>query len=264
MFKKNAFWTLSGRHLKPNTMKNILLASFILLLSLGSFSQQKKIENIKIKYKILIHEDALPDPSANPQVRARWEGILQSIPSLEFILNADQESYLFSASDIMNSDFYRAQRSALITVGGDRTYYKDDKVKIVNKNFLGESFNINIKDYEWTITDETKEILGYSCYKAVSEFTTIDPNGEDMKVSVVAWFAPEINISGGPLGMDNLPGIVLEAAESERFSYSASKIDFSPGKKVEWKKMPHASKTVEESEYQNLVKKTLAEIKARG
>lgn len=54
----------------------------------------------------------------------------------------------------------------------------------------------------WEINDSTKNILGYECYAA-----TTDYHGRRW----TAWFAPEIPIQDGPWKFRGLPGLILEA-----------------------------------------------------
>lgn len=60
---------------------------------------------------------------------------------------------------------------------------------------------------EWEISDETKEILGYQCFKA-----TADYRGRRWTV----WFAPEIPVQDGPWKLCGLPGLILEAVDNHR------------------------------------------------
>lgn len=60
---------------------------------------------------------------------------------------------------------------------------------------------------EWEISDETKEILGYQCFKA-----TADYRGRRWTV----WFAPEIPVQDGPWKLCGLPGLILEAIDNHR------------------------------------------------
>lgn len=56
----------------------------------------------------------------------------------------------------------------------------------------------------WEITDSTKNILGYECIMATSDY-----HGHHW----TAWFSPEIPIQDGPWKLSGLPGLILEACE---------------------------------------------------
>ena len=73
-------------------------------------------------------------------------------------------------------------------------YFKTDRNKkeILFTDFLGHK-KVLIKDeyveLKWQITDETKDIAGYNCSRAVTTF-----RGREW----VAWFAPQIPLPYGP------------------------------------------------------------------
>lgn len=61
----------------------------------------------------------------------------------------------------------------------------------------------NFSELSWEIGDSTKNILGYECVMA-----TTDYHGRKW----TAWFAPEIPIADGPWKFRGLPGLILEAS----------------------------------------------------
>lgn len=81
-----------------------------------------------------------------------------------------------------------------------------------------ENENLTVK---WEITKDTKEILGFVCYKAVSN------SGSSSQI--VAWFTPDIPFQFGPGGYGNLPGLILELEEG-RTIFTAKEINFKPNK----------------------------------
>lgn len=68
----------------------------------------------------------------------------------------------------------------------------------------------------WNILDSTKNILGYDCVFATTEY-----RGRTWNV----WFAPEIPIGDGPWKLCGLPGLILKAEDSKgHYVYEASHI----------------------------------------
>ena len=55
---------------------------------------------------------------------------------------------------------------------------------------------------QWTMTDSTREVLGYTCQQATADF-----RGRRW----TAWFATDIPISDGPWKLGGLPGLILKA-----------------------------------------------------
>ena len=55
---------------------------------------------------------------------------------------------------------------------------------------------------QWTMTDSTREVLGYTCQQATTDF-----RGRHW----TAWFATDIPVSDGPWKLGGLPGLILEA-----------------------------------------------------
>jgi len=59
-------------------------------------------------------------------------------------------------------------------------------------------------DPQWEIVDETKEISGYNCQKALTTF-----RGRDY----ITWFTPDIPLQAGPWKLQGLPGLILYAED---------------------------------------------------
>ena len=74
--------------------------------------------------------------------------------------------------------------------------------------------------YNWKITNETKNILGYKCTKAVTTITRTN-----VSYSVTAWFANQLKYQIGPKGTFGLPGLILEIqSENSELNCIASSI----------------------------------------
>ena len=66
---------------------------------------------------------------------------------------------------------------------------------------------------QWTMTDSTREVLGYTCQQATADF-----RGRRW----TAWFATDIPVSDGPWKLGGLPGLILEAYDKgHQYTFTA-------------------------------------------
>lgn len=99
----------------------------------------------------------------------------------------------------------------------------------------------SVRNLEWRITDETREIAGFECRKAVTKICD--------SVYVVAFYTDQIPVSSGPETFGGLPGLILGLAVPRLYStWFATKLELiepstqqlSPaqkGKKVNWNQL---------------------------
>ncbi|RYG04202.1 MAG: GLPGLI family protein, partial [Chitinophagaceae bacterium] len=74
-----------------------------------------------------------------------------------------------------------------------------------------------IRKINWKITDETREIAGYECRRANAIIMD--------SVYVVAYYANQIAVSGGPESFAGLPGMILGLAlPHENITWFATKV----------------------------------------
>jgi GLPGLI family protein len=86
--------------------------------------------------------------------------------------------------------------------------------KVFEETFLVKDTTRKIK---WKITDETREIAGYTCRRANA--LVLD------SVYVVAFYTDEIPVSGGPESFTGLPGMILGLAlPHENITWFATKV----------------------------------------
>lgn len=140
---------------------------------------------------------------ANPSYSKFYNPITEYLDSLE--------------STPTGRDAYNQMKMAAFTSGN----MKDVPSRVVpmyifkHKNTEIEVFDGNIasmfrytEPYEaqrWEIGDSTKNILGYDCIIALTEY-----HGRHWTV----WFTPDIPIQDGPWKLSGLPGLILEAEET--------------------------------------------------
>lgn len=128
------------------------------------------------------------------------------------------------------------------------------------KEFFGRTFLVkdSLESRDWKVTGEQKTILDHLVMKATRMQDSIE---------VVAWFCPTIPVPGGPEGMGQLPGMILEAsARDGKLLMVAEKIEF---RDVDTKEIvePKKGKEVTREEFRTMreeKRKEMREMRGRG
>jgi len=109
-----------------------------------------------------------------------------------------------------------------------------------------------MKTMTWRITDEYREIAGYSCRRA----NGITPDS----IYVVAYYAAEIPVSGGPESINGLPGMILGlAVPSQHVSYFATKVELTDQVVIDKKVFDNKkTKVMSRSQIAELFKSTMS------
>ncbi|QES91450.1 GLPGLI family protein [Empedobacter brevis] len=174
--------------------------------------------------------------------------IANEILDYQLTLNQNESYYEFLPKISNNQD-------------GSITTYGDDG-EMLYKN-LRENFSIktvsfpkkflirdSLRNYNWQILNETKEICGQQTQKAISEL------GDSIKIE--AWFSPKLNYKNGPDLYEGLPGLILKVnktAESKIEGWSKEKIICTTIEIIKEKKSfkkPNKGKVVTPKEYDDI------------
>lgn len=144
-----------------------------------------------------------------------------------------------------------------LMAGGERKYYTTKELwnytnRELDCKLLGECFLVQNPLPEWEITQETKLIGGYLCYKAIHK------NSKNTKMKPVAWFTPKIPLSYGIMKYYGLPGMILKL-ETHSITFTAKKIELNPKKKIKLTE-PKKAKKISRKEYQKILKKSFPEF----
>ena len=101
--------------------------------------------------------------------------------------------------------------------GADKFFYKpvDGDTLIYEANVIFKEYIVeDYPEFQWDLTDETKTILGFLCYKAITSF-----RGREY----IIYYTREASVSGAPWKFNGLPGLVLEVHSiDEEFQISAT------------------------------------------
>ena len=212
-------------------MKNYFFI-LLLMVSLNGFSQ--KISG-KVTYVVSMESytkekiDSISKSFKKKNLRMdKWmRDIFENTPDVKAFLEFNNNEAIYFVEDKMQNDGKPTYNVNRIFAGGDNTYYKNTKTgEYFNESSsFGELLLIEIDEKKWEITQESKKIGNYLCYKAIDIAST------NRKMKPVVWFTPEIPVSFGPLKFNGLPGLVILVEMSKR-TISASEIILNPKEKI--------------------------------
>ena len=160
--------------------------------------------------------------------------------------------------------------------------YKNVKSKelLQDQEFFGKQFLIkdDLKDLEWTMGSETKQIGNYTVFKATAvkpitgfDFSNFRPRrGQDAEkeeekeeeiktVEVTAWYTMQIPINQGPDDYWGLPGLILEV-NAGRTTILCTKITMNSKDKDNIDK-PEKGEVVTQKEYTEITTKKMEEFR---
>ena len=146
----------------------------------SSFYTYNLYETLKKNFSKILDSNSL-DPAIAMQ---------QSIFSME----------LNKASDIKGFNTIYAKKLGINVFGINDYIYNNTGYR---KYFISDT----IEKIQWKLLDETKKIDSFICQKAIGKF-----RGRLWEV----WFTNQIPISAGPWKLSDLPGLILEAADTSK------------------------------------------------
>ena len=189
-------------------------------------------KNVKIIYKsFFAHTQATEELKESDRMRYQ-EALDEEIMAkmLRFTLDFNENESLFYLSESLISDAESKSVRAYVTgmfYGMAKFYINRETDELTEQ--LPYSFAILLKNkkasfIDWDLTNESKNINGYTCYKVT--YTYIQKwKGRAFPWPVIAWYCPEIPVSLRPVRYSGLPGLILELQEDKR-GYIVEKIEF--------------------------------------
>lgn len=181
---------------------NIIL--LLLLLPVFAVAQEKFVFEGKISFerKINVH------PQVDAEDESAWykEFVLKSpvFHTTGFVLQFTKDQTIYKPeTEVPKSDV-----SWLIGPAKENVIYKDlSKQQMTGLKAVFERSYVvadSLRQSAWRITDEKRTIAGMECRKAITIICD--------SVYVVAFYAEEIPVSGGPESFSGLPGMILGLA----------------------------------------------------
>ncbi|SFF93097.1 MULTISPECIES: GLPGLI family protein [Salegentibacter] len=176
------------------------LIMLVLLLSLGNLQAQDQY-SYKATYQLEFQEDSTDENSIKSETGVLYLSEEQSRYSS--LGKAVKDSLKNMTNPVsMRMDEYNQMTDFKYTIYKD---YQENELILAEKVFQYElKYKQDLKQIDWEIQPENKEILGFSVQKATGDFA-----GRNY----VAWFAPELPFSDGPYKFSGLPGLILEISD---------------------------------------------------
>lgn len=238
-----------------------------------------------------------------PEMQKMIEERMKKMFEKTFILNFDKQASIYKEEEKLDAPGQNGgggMRMMASIMGGGGTYYKNAKEKSysVDKEFMGKEFLIKdtLRTYKWKMESETRQIGGYTCYKATTvipasktDFRNFRPKKEEDKkeevkkdetkttdgkekktsfmdeidlpkeITITAWYTPEIPVNQGPEGYWGLPGLILEVNDGKTIIL-CSKVVLNSKDKVEIK-APTNGKVITQKEYDETIIKKMEEFR---
>jgi GLPGLI family protein len=210
-------------------MKNLFVLLFVLKSIILGYSQH---DMYLVTYKMDTYglKDTINKMYENEKISSTLKKINTIKKDIEFLLyfNTYSSSFILKEKIIPEGEELYYSMAALQGAAPGDNYYKNtqNKIKIMQTEASGEVFKVSFpfNQYEWKISNETKIINGYKCFKATTHWEENDYSREKtLQFDPIVWFTNDIPFSFGPLGLDGLPGLVLEASlNGKTFFYVSS------------------------------------------
>ncbi len=171
----------------------------------------------------------------------------KQIANLSYTLVFNHKQSIFKKIKRLGLDQQVKNRRLISMADIKGVYYKNsqDKTNILITKQDGKRYLIDKSksNWNWEILKETKQILGYKCYKALGtrkEYNYVLK--KDRTLKAIVWFTPKIPLPFGPADFGGLPGLVLESQRGSFYiiakkikhksSNKALKIDLDKGIKL--------------------------------
>jgi GLPGLI family protein len=228
----------------------ILIVSFQALFSQHPFSGvvEYTIESSRPIDSIKLSLQKIDKLSKDDKAKMIKDFTTSAFFTLEF---KEHESSYRNKKEMKDDDEKNNKSNFLQILGGglncDYYFNSIERTTVAKKFAFGENFIITYNLREWEITNESKKIGNYTCYKAYEKTKTGTSNE-----NVIIWYTPEIPNQFGPERYVGLPGMVLEVIIG-KIRIIATKINFTADENQFSIEKPTKGLKLSEDEYKKKV-----------
>jgi GLPGLI family protein len=219
-------------------MKKAILI-ITLFLSVQGFSQTQFITQGRIVYERKINQHKPYEEAGNEN--DWWKDLIKTYPKIvtdiyELRFNESRSVFKLEKENTENKYIWGSKPSETDNVVHDL----NNQMVSTQREIFENTYVIkdSLRNLEWRITQETREIAGFECKKAVTKICD--------SVVVVAFYTDQIPVSAGPESFGGLPGMILGLAIPRMYTtWFATKLELvepsvqqlnpvQKGKKVNW------------------------------
>ena len=119
---------------------------------------------------------------------------------MDFELTFKREKAFFEIKDRMGTNDFQTKIAKVMLGGTKKFYYNIETEEFLKQEVAyGETFLIPIDKPNWELSNSSKMIGKYKCYKATTHYSIENDAGRFEK-NVIAWYCPEIPYMYGPSG----------------------------------------------------------------
>lgn len=220
-------------------MKKILFLA-VSIITLNTQAQTRFINSGRIEFEVKKnqHRQLEDDGEEGEWVKELKKNMPKFVTeTYELRFNEEKSIYKLAKENTDNKYLWGGKPSETDNVMQD---LKNNKVSIqrdvYERTYLVQD---STRQLEWRITEETRDIAGFECKKAVTKICD--------SVYIVAFYTDQITVSSGPESFSGLPGMILGLAVPRlAMTWFATKVELaeptiqqlSPtqkGKKTGWK-----------------------------
>lgn len=235
-------------------MRNILFITAFFLLTISISAQNFKGE-VSYSTKLNFTEENLREmESKNDKATNAMRKVLANSTDTEVIIKFNTTHSSYKVVKKLEITDRKPLNMTYAIAGGEKVYFTElihNKSSMQECKLLDACFLVEQPLIEWELTQDSKIIGGYLCYKAINS------NSKNKRKKPVAWYAPQISASFGPKEYYGLPGLILELEESA-VTFRATKIILNPKEEVVIEDMN--GEKITKKEYQKKLKKSYGEF----
>ena len=262
-------------------MKNRFKSSLFLLLLFVNITQAQEFQGRAIYISKSLNNVFFDTKGMSEEKLKALNEKINKMFEKTFILNFNktestyQQEQKLKETGSRGSTFASELEGELYKNSQTKKYLKAEE--FANKNYIITDV---LKNYNWDLTQETKKIGGYTCYKAISitkvtkkelqEYEVEKAKQSKNKTSffnlekpkdnkITVWYNPEIPVSHGPNQYWGLPGLIMEVNENN-IIILCSKVVLNPKDKKNIK-APKNGKIISQSAYDLMEEKQYDKLK---